>query len=165
MPARMPKRASRLGEPLGRLDSPCHVDPLVRETFSFRYSGSLSGMDLSKLNPWVEPSDQTRIKSGMLESAAFTIDVTAGTASGNVRAVYRDLVIASISGRTGSENGLMERFASWVAKNVKIRSTNTPDKSGAMKIGTVKYARKKNDPFFGFTWFALRSGVGDVVGF
>ncbi len=139
--------------------------PLSRPQFSFRYSGSLSGMDLSKLNPWIGPSDQTRIKSGVLGSASFDINVNAGTATGNVRAVYRDLVVASISERTGSESGLVERFASWVAKNVKIRGTNTPDKSGAMKIGTVKYARKKNDPFFGFTWFALRSGVGDVVGF
>jgi hypothetical protein len=139
--------------------------PLSSPEFSFRYSGSLGGMDLSKLNPWIEPSDQTRIKSGTLESAAFAINVNAGTATGNVRAVYRDLVVASISGQTGSENGLAERFASWVAKNVKIRATNTPDKSGAMKIGTVKYARKKSDPFFGYTWFALRSGVGDVVGF
>lgn len=139
--------------------------PLSGRQFSYRYSGSLSGMDLSKLNPWLEPSDQSRIKSGMLGSASFDIDVNAGSASGHVRAVYRDLVVASISGRTGSENGLAERFASWVAKNVKIRRTNTPDKSGEMKIGTVRYARKKNDPFFGFTWLALRSGVGDVVGF
>ena len=139
--------------------------PLSVRQFSFRYSGSLGGMDLSRLNPWLEPSDQTRIKSGMLGSASFAIDVRAGSATGSVNAVYRDLVVASISGRTGSERGLIERFASWVAKNVKIRGTNTPDKSGAMKIGTVKYARKKNEPFFGFTWFALRTGLGDVVGF
>jgi hypothetical protein len=139
--------------------------PLSGPQFSFRYSGSLGGMDLMKINPWIGPSDQTLIKSGILESAAFHIEVNAGKATGNVRAVYRDLVVASISGRTGNENGLMERLASWVAKNVKIRGTNIPDKSGAMKLGTVKYARKKNDPFFGFTWFALRSGVGDVVGF
>ena len=139
--------------------------PLSVRRFSYRYSGSLSGMDLSRLNPWLEPSDQTRIKSGTLGSASFDIDVNAGSASGHVRAVYHDLVIAAISGRTGSENGLVERFTSWVAKNVTIRTTNALSKSGAMKIGTVRYARKKNDPFFGFTWFALRSGVGDLVGF
>jgi hypothetical protein len=139
--------------------------PLSGPRFSFGYSGSLGGMDLSRLNPWLGPSDQTRIKSGTLGSASFNIVVNAGSATGHVRAVYRDLVVASISARTGSENGLVERFSSWVAKNVKIRGTNAPDKAGAMKIGTVKYSRKKSDPFFGFTWFALRSGVGDVVGF
>ena len=139
--------------------------PLSVREFSFRYSGSLGGMDLSRLNPWLEPSDQSRIKSGMLGSASFAVDVRTGSATGSVNAVYRDLVVASISRRTGSESGLMERFTSWVAKNVTIRRTNTPDRSGAMKIGTVKYARKKNEPFFGFAWFALRTGVGDVVGF
>ena len=139
--------------------------PLSGPRFSFGYSGSLGGMDLSRLNPWLGPSDQTRIKSGTLGSASFNIVVNAGSATGHVRAVYRDLVVASISARTGSENGLVERFSSWVAKNVKIRGTNAPDKAGAMKIGTVKYSRKKSDPFFGFTWFALRSGLGDVVGF
>jgi hypothetical protein len=34
-----------------------------------------------------------------------------------------------------------------------------------MKVGTVAYARKQKDPFFGFAWLALRSGVGDIVGF
>ena len=139
--------------------------PLSREQFSFRYSGSLSGMDLSRLNPWVEPSDGTRIKTGTLRSARFDINVDAGSATGNVHAVYENLVIAAINSHTGSENGLLDRFSSWVAKNVKIRETNTPDRSGAMKIGAVRYARKKSDPFFGFTWFALRSGVGDLVGF
>jgi hypothetical protein len=139
--------------------------PLTSPQFSLRYSGSLSGMDLSKLNPWIEPSDQTRIKTGVLESAAFDINVRAGVATGTVRAVYRDLIVASINSRTGSENALVDRFASWVAKNVTIRKTNTPDRSGAMKFGTVRYARKQKDPFFGFAWFALRSGVGDIVGF
>jgi hypothetical protein len=139
--------------------------PLSIGRFSYRYSGSLSGMNLINLNPWLEPSDQTRVKSGTLGSASFDIDVNAGSATGRVRAAYRDLVIAAISSRTGSENGLVDRFTSWVAKNVKIRTTNALNKSGAMKIGTVKYARKKSDPFFGFTWFALRSGVGDLVGF
>jgi hypothetical protein len=122
-------------------------------------------MDLSGLNSFIEVSDQIRIKTGMLRSAAFDIDVHAGSATGNVRAVYTNLIIASINGRTGSENGVIDRFASWISRNVKIRRSNTPDGSGALKAGTVKYARKNDDPFLGFTWFALRSGVGDVVGF
>jgi hypothetical protein len=38
------------------------------------------------------------------------------------------------------------------------------DASGVMKIGEVKYTRKRDDPFFGFVWVALRSGVQDIVG-
>lgn len=139
--------------------------PLSRQHCSFRYSGSLSRTDISVFNSFVEISDAMRIKTGLLETAAFDIDVNAGSATGNVRAVYRDLIIASINGRTGSETGVFDRFSSWIAKNMKIRGTNMPDKLGAMKIGIVSYVRKKDDPFMGFVWFALRSGVGDIVGF
>ena len=139
--------------------------PLAGPPGSFRYSGSLSGMDLGRLNSFIEISDAMRIKSGTLESAAFDIHVHEGSATGTVRALYRNLVIASINGRTGSEGGVLDRFSSWIAKNISIRGTNSPGRSGALKVGTVKYTRKKTDPFLGFTWFALRSGVGDVVGF
>ena len=40
-----------------------------------------------------------------------------------------------------------------------------PDKSGSLKIGEVNYTRKRDDPFFGFAWFALRNGVRDIAGF
>jgi hypothetical protein len=139
--------------------------PLSSAQCSFRYSGTLSRMGLRSFNSFIEISDNMRIKTGNLDSAAFGIDVRAGSATGNVRAVYTDLIIASINGRTGSEGGMIDRYASWIAKNVKIRGSNRPDRSGAMKIGTVKYARNTSDPFLGFAWFALRSGVGDVVGF
>jgi hypothetical protein len=122
-------------------------------------------MNLLKLNAWLEPSDQTRLKSGVLQSATFEINVVSGRASGTVRALYRDLTLAVINKQTGSEGGFVDGIASIMANTFKIRGTNVPDESGSMKIGMVKYVRTRDDPFFGFTWFALRSGVGDVVGF
>jgi len=79
--------------------------------------------------------------------------------------VYNGLTLAVINRRTGSEEGILDVFASFVANNIKLRTSNTPDNTGAMKIGKVAYSRRKDDPFFGFVWFALRSGVADVVGF
>ena len=139
--------------------------PVSSPEFSMRYSGSLSRLDLRRLNDWLGPSDQTRVKSGILQGATFDINVSSGRAGGSVRASYRDLTLAVINKNTGSEGGFVDGIASFVANTFKIRGTNVPDESGAMKIGLVKYARKQDDPFFGFTWFALRSGVGDVVGF
>jgi hypothetical protein len=40
-----------------------------------------------------------------------------------------------------------------------------PNKPGAIKISKRKYKQKRDDLFFRFVWLALRSGVGDVVGF
>jgi len=60
---------------------------------------------------------------------------------------------------------MFDVIASFLANNVKIRTSNMPDKSGAMKIGKVKYTRLRDDTFFRFVWVALRSGMEDAVGF
>lgn len=139
--------------------------PLSSPEFSFRYSGSVGRMDLRALNSFIESADQMRIKTGVLHAATFDIRVAAGRASGNLRAVYNDLSLAAINKHTHSDKGFFDGIASFLANTFRIRGTNLPDTSGALKIGEVKYARQRNDPFFGFVWFALRSGVGDVVGF
>jgi hypothetical protein len=139
--------------------------PLSSQEFSFHYSGALRGMDLSALNGFLETAEQMRITAGVLQGATFNINVAAGHASGNVRAVYRNLTLAVINRETGSAKGFADGIASFVANTFKIHGTNVPDRSGSLKIGEVKYVRHRQDPFFRFCWFALRSGVGDVVGF
>lgn len=139
--------------------------PASSPEFSFQYSGSLSGMDLSALNSFFETAEQIRIKSGVLQSAAYEIHVASGRASGNLRALYTDLTFAVINKETRSEKGFFNVIASFIANNFKIRGTNVPDYTGSIKIGEVNYARTPDNPFIQFLWFALRSGVKDVVGF
>lgn len=139
--------------------------PVPSPSFSFRYSGSLTGMELSPLNAFLETAEQNRIKSGFLHAATFEINVASGRASGSVRAVYKGLTLAAINKKTGSENGFLDGITSYIANTYKIRGTNLPDKSGSVQIGKVKYTRQRDDPFFRFVWFALRSGLADVVGF
>jgi hypothetical protein len=139
--------------------------PVASTENSFRYYGSLNRMNLSALNPFVEVAEHKRFKTGILQSAAFDINVTAGRASGIVRATYKDLKIVAIEDRTGSESGIGNTLVSFLANNIKLRTTNMPNKSGSMKIGEVKYERKSDETFLEFAWFALRSGMSDVVGF
>jgi len=141
------------------------VIPVASPEPSFRYSGSLDQMDVTRLNSFLEVGEDLRIKSGILQHATFDVNVTAGHASGTVRVIYRDLAIAFRDSRTGSEKGAYNRITSYIANATKIRGTNMPDKSGSMKIGKVKYTRKPDDTFLQLVWFSLRSGVGDVVGF
>lgn len=138
--------------------------PVASPEFSFQYSGSLSGMELSALNSFLEPAEQIRIKTGDLQSATFEINVASGRASGNLQAVYRDLTFAVINKESRSEKGFFNRIASFIANNFKIRGNNLPDKSGSIKIGEVKFARAQDHSFIQFVWFALRSGVRDVIG-
>jgi hypothetical protein len=139
--------------------------PLTSKDFSLRYSGSLGVMDVTELNSFIEPGENQRIKSGILQSAAFNINVISGRTSGTLRAEYKDLTLAVINKETGSEKGIINRISSFYAKIFVIRGTNMPDDKGAMKIGETKYTRNPDDYFFQFIWFALRNGVADIVGF
>jgi hypothetical protein len=135
--------------------------PVASKECSFRYSGSLSGMNLSALNSFLEVSDHVRIKSGVLEKATYEISVVSGLASGTVQGVYRDLTLGAIDKETGSEKGLSNAITSFIANVLTIRKNNVP---GSMKIGAVNYLQLRDDPFFQYDWFALRTGVRDVLG-
>jgi hypothetical protein len=122
-------------------------------------------MELGALNPFLETAEQIRITSGVLEAAAFDVAVASGRARGTVRVVYRDLILAAVDKHTKSEKGLIDGITSFLANTFTIRGTNVPDRTGALKIGKVSHVRQRNEPFFQLAWFALRSGVRDVVGF
>jgi len=97
------------------------VIPVASPEISFRYSGSLDLMDLTRLNSFLEVGENVRIKSGVLQNATFDVNVTAGRARGTVRVMYRDLAIAFRNSRTGSERGAYNRVTSYIANAMKIR--------------------------------------------
>ncbi len=137
--------------------------PIVPSDFSLHYSGSLSAMDLTRLDAFLDIAEHTRIKSGTAQAAAFEIDVTAGQAHGRLHAIYKDLEIAVLDKQTGSEKGLANRVASFLTNVLKIRNSNVPDASGSIMEGEVNYTRRPTEEFQQFVWFALRSGVLDII--
>jgi hypothetical protein len=137
--------------------------PITPPDFSLHYSGSLSAMDLTRLDAFLEIAEHTRIKSGSAQEAAFEIEVTDGQAHGRVCAIYKDLEMAVLDKKNGTEKGLDNRVASFLENVLKIRNSNAPDASGSMKEGVVNYTRRPDDEFQQFAWFALRSGVLDVI--
>jgi hypothetical protein len=137
--------------------------PIAPPDFSLHYSGSLSAMDLTRLDAFLAIAGHTRIKSGTAKEASFDIEVTAGQATGWVKAIYENLEFAFLDKQTGSENGLDNRVVSFLANELKFRSSNAPDAAGLTKEGKVNYTIKPEDQFLRFVWFALRSGALDVV--
>jgi hypothetical protein len=153
----------------GRFMKACTVDvtiamPCASQALSLRYSGSMSRMEMSVFNSWLEPAEHKRIKSGVLESAALDIRIVDGKASGNVRAIYSGLSVAAQYGAKRRESGIVQIFTSFIANTFVIRGTNQPDETGAMKIGVVKRVRKPEESFVQFLWFSLRGGLYDIIG-
>ncbi len=141
------------------------VMPLSGAGLSFRYSGSLSAMHLSAINPFIEISDHKRMKTGVLHEGSFDVDVHDGKANGSVRLAYKDMKIVAIDGKTGSESGVGNTLISLFANNIKLRTSNARDKSGDMKLGNIDYARKSDEALLEFAWLAVRGGICDVAGF
>jgi hypothetical protein len=137
--------------------------PITPSDFSLHYSGSLSAMDLTRLDAFLEIAEHIRVKSGSAQEAAFEIEVTNSQARGRVRAIYRDLEMAVLDKHSGTEKGLDNRVTSFLMNTLKFRNSNTPDASGSMKAGKVNYTRRPGDEFQQFAWFALRTGVMDVI--
>jgi hypothetical protein len=137
--------------------------PITPPDFSLHYSGSLSAMDLTRLDAFLDIAEHIRIKSGSAQEAAFEIDVTAGQARGRVRATYENLEIAVLDKQTGTEKGFGNRVASFLANVLKVRNANTLKGSGSRKVGEVNYTRRPDDEFQQFVWFALRTGVLDII--
>ena len=137
--------------------------PITPSNLSLHYSGSLSAMDLTRLDAFLEIAEHARVKSGSAQEASFEIDVTGGHARGRVRAIYKDLEMAVLDKKTGTEKGLDNRVASFLENVLKFRNSNPPDASGLMKEGEVNYTRRPDDEFQQFAWFALRTGVMDVI--
>jgi hypothetical protein len=134
--------------------------PLTTPGFSLHYSGSLGAMDLTRLDAFLDIAEHTRIKSGSVQEAAFDIDVAEGQARGCVRGTYQDLEIAMLNKQTGSEKGFDNSLASLLAKELKIRRANAPNST---KEGKVNYTKKPDQEFQQFAWFALRTGVLDII--
>jgi hypothetical protein len=139
--------------------------PLKSKDFSLKYSGSLARMDVTELNSFIEPGEHQRIKTGILESASFNVNVNSGHASGTLHAEYKDLTIDVINKNTGSDKGFFDRVSSLFSKIFIIRGSNMREEDGSIKTGEIKYIREPEDYFFQYIWFAVRNGIADVVGF
>jgi hypothetical protein len=137
--------------------------PVLSPDFSLSYSGSLGPMDMTRLNAFLEPVEGFRVNSCQVESVVFDVQVKAGHATGTVQPIYRNLDIALLDKDTGSAKGVVNRAESFLANTIKIRHSNLPDTSGAVRAAKVKYDRKPSDTFLQFIWFALRSGVLDGI--
>jgi hypothetical protein len=137
--------------------------PITPSDFSLHYSGSLGAMDLTNLDAFLDLDAHTRIKSGTVKEASFEIDVTGGEARGRVHANYQNLEFAILDKQTGAETGLDNRIASFLGNLLKIRGSNGPDAAGLSKEGVVNYTKKPGDQFQQFAWFALRTGVLDII--
>jgi Domain of Unknown Function (DUF748) len=77
--------------------------PVASPDLSLHYSGSLSAMQLTPLDAFLETAEHLRIKSGSTQEVTFDVDVSSGQARGNVRATYANLEIRFLTSLRGAK--------------------------------------------------------------
>ena len=137
--------------------------PLTGPQVSLHYTGTLSAMDLTSLDAFLDHAEHIRIKSGWVDGVAFEVGVIAGRAHGQVHGNYRDLKMAILDQTTGTEKGPRNRVATFLMNTFRLRHSNGPDAAGGVKVGKVDYRKKQDDSFMQVVWFSLRSGVLDLI--
>lgn len=137
--------------------------PLTSVVFSMKYSGAFDRMDLLSLNHYLNNAEEMRVKSGVLTSAIFAVDITSGYASGNVNAVYSDLKLEPSELKT-NKTKVGRNIKSFMANTFVIHKNNLPDKAGNVKPGKIKYMRRNDTAFIEMIWLSLRTGIADVTG-
>ena len=138
--------------------------PTASRDLSLRYSGSLDRLDVTSINPYLGIAAGMRLESGILHEAAFKANVQAGHATGEFRAVYENLDMAFLDRETKSEKGALNRLKSMVADHLIVRTSNMPHKTASLKAGQIDYTRRPDESFLHFLWFAVRSGMLDLLG-
>lgn len=135
--------------------------PLNSKVFSFKYSGTCGELDLRSLNHYIAVAEPIQIKSGILKSASFSVDINSGYAFGTVSAIYTDLKVEVTDEKKFLNR---RRINSRIANRFLIHKNNLPDNKGNIKPGEVKFARAHDTAFMEMVWLSLRSGIEDISG-
>jgi hypothetical protein len=135
--------------------------PLNSNTFSFKYAGTFGNLNLNSLNNYLEIAEPMKIKSGVLKSASFDVDINSGYATGTVTAIYTDLKIEPTDVKKFLSR---KKINSRLANRFMIHKNNLPDKKGNIKSGEINFVRAHDTAFMEMVWLSLRSGIEDISG-
>jgi len=138
--------------------------PLNTPELSLQSGGSLTAMNLGRLNPYLEVAGRARIKSGVLQHASFQSEIHGDHALGDLRGQYHDLHLVLLDPKTGQEGGLLTKIKTALTDRIVLRTSNLPDPKGLLATGRIDYTRRSEEGFLHFLWFSLRSGIVDLIG-
>ncbi len=145
--------------------SPLHVSGrfyLLHPKGRFDLKGSFGAMDATLLNPIIERTGLTHIKSGMINGAEFSVQGQDYTADGTVKMMYDDLKVAALEKNKGSSQLDKKGFSSFIV-NIIIKNSN-PKKNQDVRVAQVHLDRNTNSSFFNFSWKTILKGLTETVG-
>jgi hypothetical protein len=128
----------------------------------FELSGTFGTMDATLLNPVIERTGLTHIKSGKVNGATFSIQGDDYVSNGTIKLLYENLKVAALEKDNGAKL-LDKKFLSSFLVNIIIKNDN-PKKNDEVRIAQVQLDRNPNTSFFNFAWKTLFKGITETVG-
>lgn len=131
---------------------------------AYTYAGTMDSMDLTVINPMIEPLAFVTINEGQVVQGRFFVEANNQLARGKMRLAYNDLRIAFLNKETGKAEGTKEELTTAVA-NAVLRSNNPKRKWFPLKQGHVYFRREPSLPVFHYWVQSLLSGIKSTFGF
>ncbi len=135
--------------------------PVISQSDTFYFSGSLQPMSLTKLNAMTENNQNIRIESGDMKSIIFEGQANNDYAIGDMEFLYDNLKIKILK-PDHDEIQQEKKFFSFLVNNV-IRKQNPPKESSPPFIASMYFERDKEKGVINFLWKTLLSGVKTTI--
>lgn len=139
----------------GRLNFTVSI-PLLSKDLVCNYKGTFDGMDVKGFNNVLSFAG-VKVERGAIEPSSFDVNVSDGTAQGQMELIYHDLHVKLLN-----KEGKTSKFKS-IMGNFVIKNNNPNNKSEKPETVEVAGKRKSEDSFFSFLSRPLQEGIIKVV--
>lgn len=136
--------------------------PLLSPSFDMTFKGTLSGLDVTTLNHFLEPEARVKLESGTVESVSIYCTVSKGIGRGRVVPRYSNLRMLVLSEDRRKKRGFMEGLKTFVANRFGVKSEN-PEKDKPLRDAQVQYVRKRDESIFEYIWQFIWAGMKKVM--
>ena len=126
--------------------------PLLADSFSCEYQGTLGAMNAKIINEMLVPNANLGLRSGDVRRISFNAEVNNGVAKGEMLAKYRSFKVDIYS-----KNQKRRTIVGSLISNMVISKNNKKKK------GKIYYESTPVDSFIKVLWGGIRSGLKDTL--
>lgn len=136
--------------------------PMPAKNGNFIFSGQLTGLDMTQLNPFISAMFPAKIISGHVDKLSIMpVYANSHHAKGKLILYYRDLKMDLPPQTDKKWESIKKSVLSWAA-NTYVASSN-PSNNGKLREGIIYVERDASKSIFNYLWKSVFSGVKSTV--
>ncbi len=148
-------------------ESPTHIAmvyPLHDSTLNLAVKGTVGPFDLKQLNSYLVPSERVQVMNGNFYHADVDMTIHNDVATTYVSPIYNHFKLRVLPPDPHDKRDFEEGVKTFIANSFILRDDDPDEKGGPPITATTTLARKPDEEYFQFLWFAIRQSLGKVVG-